>query len=57
MDNAAFDPEGDLVTELDRILAKVAEYAAEYALDGVAASGPVFDINGNNVGEWRYVHD
>lgn len=46
--NAAFDE--DCAAELRRILAPIPELAAS----GLEDDGPLYDINGNRVGEWVY---
>jgi hypothetical protein len=54
-DGAAFDEEagGDLLSEIQRALGEVSARLGKY--DGlVEVTGKVRDINGNNVGEWRY---
>ena len=49
-DNAAFDNPGD---ELARILRKLAERVGD--VDGRHDSGKVMDVNGNSIGEWRWM--
>ena len=59
-DNAAFEPDDETETimpgEMARILRKLADGFADGERTGVPIAvgegGPVFDINGNRVGEW-----
>ena len=50
MDNAAFDHSEGEVARILRELAELIEHLPEVTLRG---QGPLMDINGNRVGEWK----